>query len=185
MQFLSRFLGSAPKPTPVRNGDRSRRRSRAMIGVESLEGRELLSGDIAGVSFQSGTLAISGTQADHNTAQVAIDSADGMVKVTLNGQSAEYNPSDVWTLTYTGAQGGWDSFTNDTDLTTSVILYGGNNTSLGGSVWNTVTLWGDNNTYDARHGASNVSIYNGNNNNIIAYDNVTVTNYNYDPNSWW
>ena len=27
-------------------------------------------------------------------------------------------------------------------------MNGGNNTSLGGSTWNTVRLWGDNNSYD-------------------------------------
>lgn len=185
MQFLSKFFGSEPKLARVRKGDRSRRRSRAVISVESLEGRKLLSGDIAGVSLQHGTLTISATQPDHNTAQVAIDPANGNVQVTLNGQSTEFNRGDIWTLNYTGADGGGDSFVNDTDLTSSVTMNGGNNTYLGGSVWNTVTLWGDSNTYDARNGASYVYTYNGSNNDVTPYGNVSVFNFSFNPSSWW
>jgi len=142
--------------------------------VESLEGRELLSGNIPGVSFSFGALTITGTQASHNSAQVSIDPSNGMVKVSLNGQAVEYNKSSIWSMNYTGGQGGWDSFINDTSLTETVTMYGGNNTSLGGSSWNSVNLWGDNNTYDARGAASYVFTYNGPNDKITPYSAVAV-----------
>jgi hypothetical protein len=167
MQFFSRVSGSRAKMP------RARRR-RAAIGVEPLEGRKLLSADIPGVSLQSGALSIAATMADHNTARVAIDPANGMVEVTLNGRSVEYDRGAIWSTGYTGGQGGWDTFVNDTDLTATVTMYGGNNTGLGGSTWNTVKLWGDNNSYDARGGASYVFAYNGPNDRIAPYGDVTV-----------
>src|SRR5437016_6338035 len=103
MPLFTRILGSDARVSRVRPGKRSRRR--AAIGLEPLEGRELLSGNIAGVTFQNGALNITGTKADHNAAQVAIDPANGLVKVTLNGQSVEYSKGDIWSMSYTGAQG--------------------------------------------------------------------------------
>jgi hypothetical protein len=60
-------------------------------------------------------------------------------------------------------------------------MYGGNDTVLGSSSWNTVNLYGNNNTYDARNGASNVFAYGGPNDNIVAYSDVSVITNSYDP----
>ena len=51
MQFFSRVFGAASKTSRVRRADRSPRSRCSQIGVESLEGRDLMS---AGVSNQGG-----------------------------------------------------------------------------------------------------------------------------------
>ena len=58
--------------------------------------------------------------------------------------------STIWTISYTGAKGGGDTFTNNTSLSEMAAGNGGNNQVLGGSSWNLVYLWGNNNSYDAR-----------------------------------
>jgi hypothetical protein len=187
MQFLSRVFGSDLRVSRVRKADRPRRRSRAAFCLESLEGRELLSGDIPGVSMQYGIITITATQTDHNTARVAIDPANRDVQVSLNGQAVEYNASDVFTVNYTGGSQGHDSFVNDTSLTEKVTMYGNYNSSLGGSTWNTLYLYGDYDSYDARNGASYVYAYHGYDgmtDDITPYDNVSVFPSLYDP-SWF
>jgi hypothetical protein len=189
MKFLSRSIGTDVKLSRTRNGNGNSRRPRvrALIGVESLEGRELLSGDIPGVSMQYGAIDITATQTDHNTARVAIDPANGDVQVSLNGQAVEYNASDVFTVNYTGGSQGHDSFVNDTSLTEKVTMYGNYNSSLGGSTWNTLYLYGDYDSYDARNGASYVYAYHGYDgmtDDITPYDNVSVFPSLYDP-SWF
>ena len=164
MQFFSRVFGAASKTSRVRRADRSPRSRCSQIGVESLEGRDLMS-DIPGVSNQGGVLVITATQADHNTAIVSNDQ-NGNVQVTLNGNSEMFPAGTVWTICYSGGQGGGDTFINNTGLTEMAVRYGGGNHFVGGSSWNLVDLWGDNNSFDAQGGASEVFTYNGPNDQI-------------------
>jgi hypothetical protein len=181
IQFLTRILGSNSKVSRFQGRNRSPGRHRAAICVESLEGRKLLSGDIPGVSAPYGVLAITATQTSHNVAQVATNPATGGLEVSLNGQTEEFAPGAIWTISYKGGQFGSDSFTNNTSVQDSVTMFGGNNTVLGGSSWNTVNLYGSNNTYDARNGASNVFTYGGPNDNVVSYSDVNVIANSYDP----
>jgi hypothetical protein len=183
IQFLTRFLGSDSKPSRFQGRNRSPGRHRAAICVEFLEGRKLLSGDIPGVSAPYGALTIQATQSSHNVAQVATNPATGGLEVSLNGQTEEFAPGAIWTISYKGGQFGSDSFTNNTNVQDSVTMFGGNNTVLGGSNWNTVNLYGNNNTYDARNGASYVFTYGGPNDNIVPSSNESVFAYSYDPES--
>ena len=66
------------------------------------------------------------TQASNNTAIVSTD-PNGNVEVTLNGNSEVFPAGTVWTISYTGAQGGGDTFTNNTDLSEVTVMYGGGN----------------------------------------------------------
>jgi hypothetical protein len=182
MLVLSRLIGATANVSRTRHERRPFRRRRAQVGVESLEGRDLKS-SIPGVSNLGGVIQIQATQTDHNTASVSIDPNNGNVQVSLNGISVEFCPNAVWTITYTGGQGGWDTFTNDTDLTEYATGYGGNNQFLGGSSYNTVLLWGDYNSYDAQGGPSNVFTYNGPNDDITPYSDVSV--YSYNVIVWW
>ena len=164
MQFFSRVFGAASKTSRVRRADRSPRSRCSQIGVESLEGRDLMS-DIPGVSNQGGVLVITATQAAHNTVIVSNDQ-NGNVLVTLNGNSEMFPAGTVWTISYTGGQGGGDTFTNNTNLSEVAVMYGGGNQVVGGTSWNLVDLWGNNNSFDSPGGASDVFTYNGPNNNI-------------------
>jgi hypothetical protein len=176
MQFLSRVFSATPKTSRVRQADRSPRRRRAQFSVESLEGRDLKS-DIPGVSDLGRVISISATQAAQNRASVEIDPNNGNVQISLNGNSVEYSRNAVWSVTFSGGQGGGDVFRNDTNIPEVATGYGGNNQFLGGSSWNTVSFWGDNNSYDARGGASYVYTF-GSGDNIVPYNNVSVFSYN-------
>lgn len=163
--ILSRVFGANQKVTRARRADRSPLRRRARFTLETLEDRDLKS-NIPGVQDVYGGIMIKATQADHNVASVSIDPANQNVKVTLNGDSVEFDSGEIWTLSYTGSRGGWDSFTNDTSIPDVVSMQGGNNTMLGGSSWNYVNLYGDNNTFDARGGASDVFTFAGPNDHL-------------------
>jgi len=161
MQFFSRIFGSDAKVSRVRPGDRSPRRRRAQFSLETLEDRDLKS-DIPGVSIQAGVLAITATQASQNTAVVSINPSNNMVNVSLNGNSEEINPADIWTISYNGSQWGGDNFTNSTSFTNSVDVYGGNNQVTGGSSFNSIALHGDGNSYSSGDGSwSFVYAYDG------------------------
>jgi hypothetical protein len=185
IQFLSRILGSDSKVSRFQGRTRSPGRYRAAICVESLEGRKLLSGDIPGVSAPYGILTIQATQTSHNTAVVALDPANGMLKVSLNGQAEEFTASSIWTISYTGGQFGSDSFTNNTSVQDSVTMFGGNDTVLGSSSWNTVNLYGDNNSYDARNGSGYVFTFGGPDDKIAPHSGVSVFAYSFDPESYY
>jgi hypothetical protein len=184
MQFLNRLMGVDSMVSRSRREDRAPRRRAAQFSLETLEDRDLKS-DIPGVTMQYGVIGITATQGSNNAASVAIDPSNQMVKVTLNGNSVEYNQSDVYTVNFAGSQGGSDTFTNDTSLTEMAWGYGGSNQFQGGSSWNLVYLYGDSNTYDARGGASYVFAYNGPNDKIPAYNNVQVFASNYNPSWFW
>jgi hypothetical protein len=182
MRFLSRLFDPNHDVFGTRRADRSPRRRGAQFRLEALEERDLKS-DIPGVTNSGGVLQIQATQVAHNTASVSIDQNNGNVLVTLNGNSVEYSASSVWTINYTGGQGGGDTFTNSTSLSEYATGYGGGNQFTGGSSWNTVVLWGDYNSFDAQGGASVVYAYNGPDDNIVPYDDVSV--YSYNAYVWW
>ena len=75
----------------------------------------------------------------------------------------------IWTISYTGAQGGGDAFTNKTNLSEVNVMYGGGNQVFGGTTWNLAYLWGNNNSFDSAGGAGDVFTY-GSNNNINTQD---------------
>lgn len=178
MQFFSRVFGAASKTSRVRRADRSPRSRCSQIGVESLEGRDLMSNIMSGVTNQGGVLEITATQAANNTASVSMVQS-GNMQVTLNGNTAVIPASGVWCVIYSGGQGGGDKFTNNTPLTEMAVGYGGNNQFVGGSSWNTVELFGNYNSYDAQGAPSEVYTYNGPNNQIVPYSDVTVYQENF------
>ncbi|MGO9307465.1 MAG: hypothetical protein ACLQDL_00405 [Spirochaetia bacterium] len=144
--------------------------------MESLEGRDLMS-DIPGVCNQAGVLVITATQDAHNTAIVS-NEQNGNVQVTLNGNREVFPAGALWTISYTGGQGGRDKFTNNTNLSEVNVMYGGGNQVFGGTSWNLAYLWGNNNSFDSSGGGSEVFTY-GSNNNINTQD-APVALYAYD-----
>jgi hypothetical protein len=175
MQILNRLFGLDSNVSRPRREGGSRRRFQPQFSVEGLEDRDLKS-NIPGVSLQYGYLSINATQASNNVASVSIDPSNQMVKVSLNGNSVEYNQSDVNTMCYTGSQGGGDTFTNDTSLTEVAYGYGGNNNFVGGTTYNIVFLYGDHNAYDDRNAIGYTFTY-GTNNTIPAYGNQQLFEY--------
>ena len=172
MQFFSRVFGAASKTSRVRRADRSPRSRCSQIGVESLEGRDLMSNIMPGVSDQGGAIVMTATQAANNKASVSM--VQNGIQVTLNGNSAVIPASGVWCVIYSGGPGGGDTFTNTTGLSEMAVGYGGNNQFVGGSSWNTIELWGDYNSYDAQGGPSEVYTYNGPDDQITPYSDVSV-----------
>ncbi len=135
-----------------------------------------------GISVFAGILYIGAPKPSGNTVVVEM-SGNGILKVTLNGQTQEFDrpAMGLWTIGYVGAAGGGDSFTNNTDLTETLQMHGGHNVVVGGGTWNMVNLHGDNNTYDAKNVPSYVFSFEGPNDNITPYPNVFVTHYGTDP----
>jgi len=125
-----------------------------------LEGRALMS-NIPGVTFQFGNIAINATQASHNVAQVSINPIDHKVQVSLNGQSEEFSPSQVFNVTYKGGSGGGDTFTNNTNLVELAYVHGTGNHLTGGTSFNYAFFLPDGstttpstpNTYDVQAGS--------------------------------
>ncbi len=163
MQFFSRVFGVASKTSRVRRADRSPRSRCAQIGVESLEGRDLKS-----VMVQGGVLEIQAPQPAHNTTLVSTDQ-NGNTHVTVNGNTEVFGPGTIWTISYTGAPGGGDSFTNTTGLCEVTVMYGGGNQVFGGTGFNLAYLWGNNNSFDSAGGAGEVFTY-GSNDNVNTQD---------------
>src|SRR5271166_4238085 len=91
VQFFSRVFGAASKTSQIRRADRSPRSRRSQIGVESLEGRDLMSG---GITNQGGALVITAPQAANNTVIVSNDQ-NGNVLVNLNGNSQMFAAGTV------------------------------------------------------------------------------------------
>src|SRR4051812_21304428 len=97
MQILNRLFGLDSNVSRPRREGGSRRRFQPQFSVEGLEGRELKS-NVPGIDMQYGAITINATNPSGNTASVSIDPSNQMVKVTLNGNSVEYNRSDVYTV---------------------------------------------------------------------------------------
>ncbi len=146
MRFLRDFRGSVSEGSQARNR-RSAGQRRSPIGLETLEGRALMSG-IPGVSLTFyGNLSITAPKTSGNAALVSIDPSNHDVKVSLNGQSEEFSASSVYSVTYVGGSGGSDTFTNNTSLTELAYGYGGNNDFTGGTGINVVYFTGNDNAY--------------------------------------
>lgn len=154
MRFLSRIIGSfLSNSHGQRRATLYRPRARA-VEVQSLEPRNLLS--VAGVTLQFGNLAITGTKASGNVAEVWIDPATHNVAVSLNGQSEEFAPNLVSNITYKSGASGGDTFTNNTRLTAMNYGYGGNNHFTGGTGFSYIYFFGNDNSYKAQGGTSDV-----------------------------
>ena len=148
MRFLDRIIRLVPKASPARQ-ERRAGRVGSRIELERLEGRALMSG-IAGVSLAYGNLAIQAPKVAGNVAAVSIDPSNKDVQVTLNGQSEEFSPSLVASITYKGGSGGGDTFMDGTSLPSIEYGFAGNNNFTGGTGFNYAYLWGNSNTYTAQ-----------------------------------
>jgi hypothetical protein len=164
MSFLSRIMKLVPAGSHVRREPVSTSRRRPRIELETLPDRALLSG-ITGVSLsQYGALLIEApTGSGHNTASVTIDPSNNYVKVSLNGQSEEFNPSvtPIYNVTYLGGTLGHDTFADDTSVISRQYGYGSGNSFTGGTSLNYVYFDPEGsaaggNTYTAE-GAASVS----------------------------
>jgi hypothetical protein len=152
MRFLSRLTGSVLEICRGRQEHRSARRRRSALVLEMLDRRSLLS--ITGVTLSYGSLMIQAPAGSHgNVATVSIDPSTADVKVSLNGQSEEFSPSLVASVTYKGGSGGGDTFTNNTSFTTRGYAFGANNSFTGGTGYNYFYFLAPGNTYNARPGS--------------------------------
>ena len=114
LRFLNQLIGLVSTASRGRQQHCPASRGHARIELEMLEGRALMSG-IPGVSLSYGSLTIQAPAGSSgNVAAVSIDSSNGRVKVSLNGQSEEFRASAVGTITYVGGAGGGDTFVDDT-----------------------------------------------------------------------
>jgi hypothetical protein len=153
MRFLNQLIGLVSMASHGRQSRRSASRGHARIELEMLEGRALMSG-IAGVSVAYGRLLIQAPAGSSgNVAAVSIDSNNNNVKVSLNGQSEEFSPSSIGSVTYMGGSGGGDTFVDSTALPSVEYGQGGNNHITGGTGLNYAYYWGNGNTYDAEGGS--------------------------------
>jgi hypothetical protein len=180
MKFLSRVFGLDTNGSRARQADRSPRRRRAQFGLESLEGRDLKS-NVPGVDLVYGEVQIQATQYAGNSASVTINPQNGNVDVTLNGQTAEFNRSDVYDICYKGGLGGGDTFANYTNYGDTIRVFTGNNTVIGSSGYNVAYLWGDDNTFVSQGSTSYVFAYNGDHDNIDRSGSVSVYAQDFPP----
>jgi Ca2+-binding RTX toxin-like protein len=164
MRLSTLLAALCSRSAPIPNNARTARRRVPQLHLDTLEARDLKSGDIAGVSLSNGMLSISGTQFSGNTAAVSIDPTNQMVKVDLNGASEEFAPSQISAVFYNGGQGGGDTFVNSTNLLAIEYGWGGNNTFTGGGGQDYMFLFGDNNTVTAGSGFEVAYTHGGNDN---------------------
>jgi hypothetical protein len=138
----------------ARQVHRSASRRRSPMAWETLETRSLMS--VPGVSVAFGNLTITAPMGSHgNVAAVSIDPSNQDVMVSFNGQSEEFTPSKVFSVTYVGGTGGGDTFTNNTSLVSLDFGFGQNNNFTGGTGSNYVFFFGSNNTYNEQPGSFN------------------------------
>jgi hypothetical protein len=174
MRFLRRSRGLVQVVRGVRRVQRFAGRRRSPMALETLETRSLMS--VPGVSVEFGNLAIVAPAGSHgNVAAVSIDPSNHDVMVSFNGQSEEFSPSKVASVTYMGGTGGGDTFTNNTSLVSLDFGFGQNNNFTGGTSDNYVFFFGGNNTYNEPAGSFNevfeiggsdtINIINNTNNN--------------------
>jgi hypothetical protein len=190
MRLLSRSRDLVRGASRACQERRSTGRRGLRTELETLEVRALLSG-ITGVSVSPyGALMIEPPSASgHNTAEVSIDPSNKFVKVTLNGQTEEFNPSVtlIYNVTYDGGTLGYDTFADNTSLVSREVGYGTGNNFTGGTSLNYVYFDPENgvaggNTYTAE-GASSCSdvfeIGGGKPDTIINPDHATIQLYVY------
>jgi hypothetical protein len=145
--------------------------------LEALESRNLLS--IVGITLRYGNLAITGARGSGNVAQVWIDPSTHNVAVSLNGQSEQFSPSSVSSITYKSGANGGDSFVNHTRLTTLAYGNGSNNHFTGGTGYNYIYDFGNNNVFTAQGGVSDLWEGHGTGDVIVNPNHYHVTVYPY------
>jgi hypothetical protein len=154
MRFLRRSRGLVQVVSGTRPVHRSANRRRSPMALETLETRSLMS--VPGVSLAFGNLTITAPTGSHGSvATVSIDPSNHDVMVSFNGQSEEFSPSRVFSVSYVGGTGGGDTFANNTSLTSVDFGFGQQNNFTGGTGYNYVFFFGSNNTYDEQHGSIN------------------------------
>jgi hypothetical protein len=154
MRFLRRSRGLAQVAFSARQVHRAANRRRSPMALETLETRSLMS--VPGVSLAFGNLTITSPMGSHgNVATVSIDPSNRDVMVSFNGQSEEFSPNKVFSVTYVGGTGGGDTFTNNTSLLSVDFGFGQQNNFTGGTGDNFVFFFGSNNTYNEEPGSFN------------------------------
>ncbi|MBA3845385.1 MAG: hypothetical protein H0X45_01945 [Planctomycetes bacterium] len=99
---------------------------------------------IPGVVLSYGQINITATEHSHNVANLTTEG--DQVRVSLNGRSVTFPTSEVSSFSYMSGAGGWDSFTDDTDLNGSLTMLGGHNSVIrAGGVFGVVYLLGNDN----------------------------------------
>lgn len=141
---------------------------------------------IPGVEVMVGGINIVATKPGGNSALVEYW-GDRDIKVTLNGRSVLFRQAQVgqlWSVVYSGdqrGQQGGDRFENRTDLSSSVSMYGGHNTVIGGSGWDFVMVTQGDNYVETGEGGGMVYSFAGPTDQIKAGSDVSVHSYDYDP----
>jgi hypothetical protein len=138
---------------------------------------------LPGIRLQYGGIVIEATQAGHNTASVDVRPG-GKVQAMLNGSMVEFAAGQAFAVSYYAdqqRQGGHDSFTNNTGLTSLVAMYGGYNTVIGGNSWDFVLVTEDHNYVDTRGGGGMVYSLAGPNDQIVPESDVYVYSSSFDP----
>jgi hypothetical protein len=153
MFFARKLPVAAPWASRTRAEGRSPRRRPAALRLETLEGRDLKT-----VAASYGLLSIQPDQASGSTA--VVERHENTLRVTLDGQTFDFDASEIHTISYVSGYGGWNTFKNNTDLYSSITAMGDNNTIQGGSGFNIAYLVGDNSSYDSLNGMSYVFTYN-------------------------
>ncbi|HYE08455.1 MAG TPA: hypothetical protein VEL07_23305 [Planctomycetota bacterium] len=99
---------------------------------------------IPGVVLHYGQINITATEHGHNV--VDLSPEGDRVRVSLNGRSVTFAISEVSSFSYMSGAGGWDSFTDDTELNGSLTMLGGHNSVIrAGGVFGVVYLMGNDN----------------------------------------
>lgn len=180
MRFFSRISGLVSAVAAARKPRRPARQSRRPVAVESLEGRALLTG-LAGVSVSYGTLQILAPKMSGNTAAVSIDPSNHFVKVSLNGQSEEFNPATtcITSVVYLGGRGGGDTFSDNTSLVSREFGFGSGNKFTGGTGMNYIYFMGGGNTYTTQGTACNVVFEFGGSDTIVNPSKAKMLIYRY------
>lgn len=180
MRILSRISGLVSAVVAARNPRRPARQARRPVAVESLEGRALLTG-LAGVSVSYGTLQILAPKLSGNAAAVSIDPSNQFVKVSLNGQSEEFNPriTSITSVMYLGGLGGGDTFSDNTSLVSREYGRGSGNHFTGGTGMNYIYFMGAGNTYKTQGTACNVVFEYGGSDTIVNPSNAKMLVYSY------
>ena len=110
MFFTRNLSAAAPKASRTRAEGRSPRRRAAAFRLETLEDRDLKIRHPP----RYGTIAI---QADRPPATRRTSIATTKtLRVTLNGQTADFDASEIHSISYVSGYGGWTTFVNNTDL---------------------------------------------------------------------
>ena len=152
------IVRSIPPPSVVRS---SRRRPRAILGVERLESREVKD---AGIALVAGAIDIAGASSQNTVVVSYTDSSQTAISVTWNNTTVAYPRAQVTSILFTG-QGGFNSFYNFTNIASTATGGNGVNLFYGGTGADTFTggdglnlFWG-NGTNDTLIGGNGTNIF--------------------------